>query len=158
MFSELVSAEDAAYILDIQDINVLADAVAADEIKPAEAGPDGERYLVGDLVQLKLAWAIMRLGVAQGKAVRYSDAVLGVRLSQHDRGAVDWVENETQDLFCLIADSQLARIYLRNKEDDKEVDVGAVRPILLPTTKCEINVFRVIRPAVHRALQILGNR
>ena len=69
----------------------------------------------------------------------------------HDKNALEWIENESQELFCLIADDQLTRIFLRNKEDSKEVDIGAVRPVLFPIITCEINVFRVIRPVVYRA-------
>jgi hypothetical protein len=105
---------------------------------------------------LKLARLIETLGVDRLKSARYSEAVLSQRIAAHDKNALDWIENEAQELFCLIADRQLARIFLRSKEDFKEMDVGAVKPILLPTTKCEINVFRAIRPVLVRARQILG--
>ena len=64
------------------------------------------------------------------------------------------MENEEQELFCLIEDGQLTRIFLRGKEDPREVDVGAVKPVLFPVTRCEINVFRVIRPVIYKARQM----
>jgi len=155
MFTELISAKDAAYILDLQETAAIHEAVAKQEIRPAKAGPDGPRFAVADVVMLRLAEVIRQLGVDSRKAIRYSEAVLGSRLCAHDENLVDWIENEAQELFCLISDGQLSRIYLRNKEDFKEFDVGAVRPVLLPTTRCEINVFRVIRPVVFRARQLL---
>jgi hypothetical protein len=106
------------------------------------------------VVVWKLAQAMERIGVPPEKSVRYADAVLGSRLSAHEENALDWIENEAQELFCLICDNELARIFLRNKEDGKEVDVGAVKPMLFPTTRCEINVFRVIRPVVYKARQL----
>jgi len=158
MFSELVNPQDAAFILDLSTVAELSEAVAGDQIKPGQRGPDGDRFYVRDLAMLKLARLIETLGVDRLKSVRYSEAVLAQRLTAHDKNALDWIENETQELFCLIADRQLARIFLRSKEDFKEMDVGAIKPILLPTTKCEINVFRAIRPVLIRARQVLGHR
>ncbi|MDQ7783346.1 MAG: hypothetical protein RDU20_10730 [Desulfomonilaceae bacterium] len=156
MFSRLISAESAAYILDFQETSRIQQAVDRREITPAGAGPDGPRFAVADVVMMRLAEVIRRLGVDDRKAVRYSEAILGTRLRAHDENLVDWIENEAQELFCLISDGQLSRIYLRNKEDFKEFDVGAVKPVLFPTTRCEINVFRVIRPVVYRARQLLA--
>jgi hypothetical protein len=155
MFTELISAKDAATILDLPETGPIHEAVARQEIRPAEAGPDGPRFVLADVVMLRLAEVIRNVGVDARKAIRYSEAVLGSRLRAHDENVVDWIENEAQELFCLISDGKLSRIYLRNKEDFKEFDVGAVRPVLLPTTRCEINVFRVIRPVVYRARQLL---
>ncbi len=155
MFTQLISENDAAYILDLQETDRFREAVARREIEPVENGPDGPRFVVADVVMLRLAEVIREVGVDAQKAIRYSEAVLGSRLRTHDENVVDWIENEAQELFCLISDGQLSRIYLRNKEDFKELDVGAVRPVLLPTTRCEINVFRVIRPVVYRARQLL---
>ncbi len=101
---------------------------------------------------------IAHVGVDSPKAATYAEAILGTRLQAHDKNVVDWIENEAQELFCFIADNQLARIFLRNKDDSKEVDVGAIKPVLFPTTKCEINVFRVIRPVVYRTRQLLGSK
>lgn len=155
MFSALVSARDAAFILELKDVSELPQVVADYQIKPQRNDPNGGRFLVRDLVMMKLAQVIETLGVDRQKSSRYSEAVLRQRLSAHDKNAIDWIENETQELFCLIADRQLARIFLRSKEDRKEMDVGAVKPILLPTTKSEINVFRAIRPVLVRARQVL---
>jgi hypothetical protein len=158
MFSEVVSAKQAAFILDLTDPDELAAVVQRGEIKAVHSEREGDHFLVRDLVVLKLARTIQGLGVDPAKARRYSEAVLGQRLSTHRDNPEDWIENESQELFCLVADNQLARIFLRNKEDFREVDVGAIKPVLLPTTKCEINVFRVIRPVIYRARQVLGRK
>ncbi|MFH1112826.1 MAG: hypothetical protein V1792_02800 [Pseudomonadota bacterium] len=158
MFTQLIGERDAAYILDLPEPARIREAVERAEIKPAEVGPDGSLFAVADVVMMRLAEVIRHLGVDRGKAIRYSEAVLGSRLRAHDETVVDWIENEAQELFCLISDGQLSRIYLRNKEDFKEFDVGAVKPVLLPTTRCEINVFRVIRPVVYRARQLTAQR
>ncbi|MEW6138120.1 MAG: hypothetical protein AB1733_07805 [Thermodesulfobacteriota bacterium] len=155
MFSELVNTRDAAFILDLKETE-LAEIVASDQVRPASSDRNGDLFLVRDLAMLKLARIIESLGVDRAKALRYSEAVLAQRLSTHDKNALDWVENETQELFCLISDGQLARIFLRNKEDSKEMDVGAVKPVLLPTTRSEVNVFRAIRPVLLRAIQVLS--
>lgn len=156
MFSQLISREDAAYLLDLESAELLDEAVARELIKPAKRGPKGDRFRLSDVVVMRLAQVFGQIGVEGPKAARYAEAVLGTRLSAHDQNVVDWVENEAQELFCLIADSQLARIFLRSKEDFKEVDVGAVKPVLFPVTKCEVNVFRAIRPVVLKAGRLLG--
>jgi len=157
MLSKLIGPEDAISLLDMKGPSELDRAVAEDLIKPAREQKDGARFLVSDVIIFSLARALEHLGVDPRKAVRYAEAVLGPRLPAMNRNVLDWVENESQELFCSIADGQLARIFLRSKEDLKEVDVGAVKPVLFPTTKCEINVFRVIRPVVYRARQLLGS-
>ncbi|MGB6066502.1 MAG: hypothetical protein WBG50_16995 [Desulfomonilaceae bacterium] len=156
MFSKLVGATEALHLLDLADKAVLEQSVAEGLLKPAKEGPKGRKFLVADIVMFKLAQTISHVGVEPHKAARYSEAILGTRLQAHDKNVVDWIENETQELFCFIADDELTRIFLRNIEDSKEVDVGAVKPMLFPTTKCEINVFRVIRPVVFRTRQLLG--
>ena len=89
---------------------------------------------------------------------RYSEAVLGSRLQERGRHALEWLENESEELFCLLEDNQLARIFIRSKDDSKEVDIGAVKPVLFPTIRCEVNVFRVIRPVIYRARRLLGKK
>lgn len=150
MLSQLVTQEEAVELLDLDDRRELEAAVKDGLLKPAKDG----RYRVGDVVLLQLALALTDLGVEQTKAARYAEAILGQRLEEHGKNALEWIENEAQELFCQIADGELARIFLRGKEDQREVEVGAVKPILFPTTRCEINVFRVIRPVIFRARQI----
>lgn len=156
MFSRLVSPEDAAYLLDLENPADLDKAVTNDLLKPAQIGPQGRRFRLADVVMCKLAQTIGNMGVESLKAARYAEAVLGPRLDAHDKNVLDWIENETQELYCLIEDNQLARIFLRGRDGLKEVDVGAVKPVLFPATRCEINVFRVIRPVVWKARQLLG--
>jgi hypothetical protein len=156
MFSRLVSREDVVYLLDLENSVELNEAIDREELKLAKSGPTGDRVRVGDVVMFKLAQVMRGLGVDSEKSVRYAEAVLSSRLVAHDANLLEWVENETQELFCLIADGQLARIFLRNKDDFREIQVGAVKPVLFPSTRCEINVFRVIRPVIYRARQLLG--
>jgi hypothetical protein len=158
MFSKLVSVEDAVHILDVSDRSVLDEAIARGQLVPAEKSKKNVKLRLDDIVMFKLAQVIEHTGVDREKAPRYAEAILGARLSANDKNVVEWVENEAQELFCFIADNQLTRIFLRSKDDSKEVEVGAVKPVLFPTTKCEINVFRVIRPVVYRARQLLSGK
>jgi hypothetical protein len=155
MFSKLVSVEDAVQILDVSDRAVLDEAISCGQLIPADKTKKNIKLRLGDIVMFKLAQVIEHTGVDREKAPRYAEAILGARLSANDKNVVEWVENEAQELCCFIADNQLARIFLRSKDDSKEVEVGAVKPVLFPTTRCEINVFRVIRPVVYRARQLL---
>ncbi|HMK36319.1 MAG TPA: hypothetical protein VK463_14690 [Desulfomonilaceae bacterium] len=158
MFSKLFNLQEAGYILDVSDDSVLKDGIARKQLKPAEPAKKSAKFRLGDIILFKLAQVIEHLGVEGEKAYKYADAVLGQRLSAHDRNPVEWIENETQELLCFIEDDQLARIFLRSKTDAKEVEVGAVKPVLFPATRCEINVFRVIRPLVYRARQIFSGK
>jgi len=151
MLSRMVDAEQAAHLLDMHDGAELDRAVAEQAIEPVRKGKSGVRFRLADIIRFKLAKVIGRVGVERDKASVYAEAVLGQRLETHGQNPVEWVENEEQELFCLIEDGQLTRIFLRGKEDPREVDVGAVKPVLFPTTKCEINVFRVIRPVIVKA-------
>jgi hypothetical protein len=154
MFRRIVTDEEAIYLLDMRSKDELDAAVAAGQLKVAEHGPHGREFVVADIVLCKLAHVIAGLGVERGKSSKYAEAVLGSRLSEHETDGLDWVENDPQELFCMIADNELARIFLRNKDDSREVEVGAVKPVLLPTTRCEINVFRVIRPVLYKARRL----
>jgi|WetSurMetagenome_2_1015567.scaffolds.fasta_scaffold913519_1 hypothetical protein len=156
MFSRLVSSEDVAYILDLDGTARVDEACASGHLALTKKGPRGPRFRVGDIVIFRLAQVIQQVGVEPEKAFRYAEAVLGARLLEHDANVMEWVENETQELFCLIADNHLARIFLRSKEDFREVEVGAVRPVLFPVTKCEVNVFRAIRPVILRTRELFG--
>ena len=154
MFSRLVSVEQMAHLLDLEDGKELPEVLANVGVEPAKKKGKAAHYRVGDIVMFKLAQTINHMGVDTEKALIYAETILESRLETHDRHLLEWIENETQELFCLIADDQLARIFLRNKEDDREIDVAAIKPILFPVTLCEINVFRVIRPVILRAQQL----
>lgn len=149
MFSKLVNTQEAMYLLDLQDRADLDRAIKTGLLKKAQSGK-ALRFKISEIVLFKLAQTLTHVGVEPEKAMRYAEAILGSRIGEHENNAMEWIENEAQELFCIIADDQLARIFLRNREDSKEVDVGAVRPVLFPITTCEINVFRVIRPIVYR--------
>ncbi len=154
MFSRIVSEEKTAQLLDLADGAALRKSLSAAGIKPVKSKGKTGHYRIGDIVVFKLAQIINHIGVDAEKALIYAETILESRLETHDRHLLEWIENETQELFCIIADDQLARIFLRNKEDDREIDVAAIKPILFPTTVCEINVFRVIRPVILRAHQL----
>jgi hypothetical protein len=158
MLSKLFSPEDAVQLLDMKDISELQAAVESGELKYAESAGKKHKLLLSDLVMFRLSQVLTHVGVDKQKALRYAEAILESRLHAHEKNIVEWVENETQELFCYIADAQLSRIFLRNKDDSKEVDVGAVKPVLLPVTRCEINVFRVIRPVIYRAKHLLASK
>ena len=154
MFSRLVSVEQVAHLLDLEDGSGLPKALADAGVEAVKKKAKAAQYRVGDIVMFKLAEVIRHMGVDTEKALVYAETILESRLETHDRHLLGWIENETQELFCLIADDQLARIFLRNREDDREIDVAAIKPVLFPVTLCEINVFRVIRPVILRAQQL----
>lgn len=157
MLSRLVSYEDAAYILDVKSPEELDAAVRRGALEPVRKGPNSNRFRMPDVIMYKLAQAIENVGVNAEKATSYAQAILGPRLPAEGKTVLEWIENETQELYCLMADGELARIFLRNKEDRKEFDIGAVKPVLFPTVLTEINVFRVIRPVIYRARHLLGS-
>jgi len=154
MFSRIVSEEKTAQLLDLAGGPALRKSLSAAGIIPVKSKGKTGHYRIGDIVVFKLAQIINHIGVDAEKAAIYAETILESRLETHDRHLLEWIENEAQELFCIIADDQLARIFLRNKEDDREIDVAAIKPILFPTTVCEINVFRVIRPVILHAHQL----
>ena len=156
MQGRFISQEDAAYLLDMADSKELENAVAGGLIRAAKKGPRGYRFQLSEIALFKLAKAMVGAGVPREKAQKYAEAVLEPRFPTDEKTAVAWVENETQELYCMLVDGELARIFLRNKEDHKEINVGAVKPVLFPTIKTEINVFRVIRPILFKTTSILG--
>jgi len=155
MLDRRVNAQEAAQVLDLESTAALEDAVAGGLLTPVKTVRKGRAFTLGELLIYKLATVIRSVGVDAEKARRYAQAVLNERVTANEDNLVDWVENEAQELFCLICDNQLARIYLRNKDDGREIDVGAVKPVLLPITRCEVNVFRAIRPVVVKARHVL---
>ncbi len=157
MFDRLVSPEEAMTLLAISDAGELEQAVEVGELGPKMRSDKGHGFRLGDVVMFELSRVLRGIGVDPQKSLSYAAAVLASRLEEHDETMLDWIENESDELFCLIADQQLARIYLRDKESAKEVDVGAVKPMLFPTTQCEINVFRVIRPVIYRAKDLMAS-
>ncbi len=156
MLTRIVGLQDATHLLDLPGASELESAAEAGEVQTADGS--SKDFIINDLVIFKLSQVLHHAGVEKAKAFRYAEAILGSRLQVNQENLVEWVENEKQDLFCLIADSQLARIFLRNKDDLKELDVGAIKPVLLPITRCEINVFRVIRPVIMRAQQLFSEK
>jgi len=134
----------------------LENAVASGMLRVAKRGPRGYRFQLYDIALFKLTESMEGVGVPRQKAQKYAEAVLGPRFPTDEKTALAWVENETQELYCMLVDGELARIFLRNKEDHKKINVGAVKPVLFPTIITEINVFRVIRPVLFKATTLLG--
>lgn len=152
MLTRPVNSDQAVHILEMDGVERLQGIVRAGEFR---ATGNGENLVLKDLLTIRLAQIFSHMGVPVPKAFAYAEAVLDSRLPQDHESLLEWIENENQELFCSIADDQLTRIFLRSHDGQKEVDVGAVRPELFPTTRCEVNVFRAIRPVVFKARKIL---
>ena len=135
MLDRCVNAQQAAQVLDLGSPSAVEEAAAAGLLAPIKSARKGAAFKVEDLLIYRLATVIQSVGVDAKKARRYAEAVLSERITANEDNLVDWVENESQELLCLICDNQPARIYLRNKDDGREIDVGAVKPVLLPATK-----------------------
>ena len=149
-YNRQVRASEAAYLLEIQSedevVRILRSVSSADP----ETSAGQLNFLFRDVLSCALARVIEKVGVQWKKACSYAEAVLHTLIFS-DEGATSVLEDETQELYCLVGDFQLVRIFLRSREDGKEVDVGAVKPILFPVTKTEINVTRALRPILYRA-------
>jgi hypothetical protein len=157
MFDRKISADETVSLLDMSGQDDLKAAVSSGLLSADGSGNELE-FRVMDLIVYRLALTMTGLGVPAGKAGKYAEAVLDAELPERDGGLSEWVDDEAQELICLISDNQLSRIFLRNKEDRREVEVGAFKPVLFPNTKCEINVFRVIRPVVYQVRKLFKVR
>lgn len=114
---------------------------------------DSSALTLKETMTLKLASIMLNIGVESNKAYAYSEAVLGTFFAKGWNEFKKLVEEGNQELCCMIEDNQLARIFIRGKDDGREFEVGAVKPVLLPTTRCEINVNRSLRPVLYRAMK-----
>ena len=153
MRERLLTGEEAVRLLDLGGEAELDGLVACGRLLLSGGAAPG--FSVSELIICRLAQVIEHVGVEPEKARTYAEAVLVPRLEENDENVFDWVDNETQELFCLIADKELARIFLKSQHDAKEIDVGAVKPMLFPVTQCQVNVFRAIRPVLLRARRLL---
>ena len=104
-----------------------------------------------ETMTLKLASTMLNIGVEAHKAYSYSEAVLGSFFAKGWNDFLKLIQGGNQELCCMIEDNQLARIFIRGKDDGREFEVGAVKPVLLPATRCEINVNRSLGPVIYRA-------
>ncbi|MEW6350599.1 MAG: hypothetical protein AB1646_16160 [Thermodesulfobacteriota bacterium] len=156
MPERLLNEEEALFVLEMSEREALDRAITQGLLKSAESGKKGNKFRVIDLLLFELARIMVRTGVDEEKSRRYSEAVLSTRIPDNEKKLLEWVENEAQELLCLLEDGQLSRIFLRGLVDGKKVDVGAVKPVLFPTVRTEINVFRAIRPVVLRTRQLKG--
>lgn len=156
MLHAIVTAKQVEELFELEGSSQLDKAVAQGILDPAPEDDSGTGFHLADLITWKLAAVMMELGVEAAKAKTYARTILGPRLTRGEKSGLEWIEDSNQELHCLLEDKQLARIYLRDKENRTEADVGAVKPVLLPTTRCEINVSRVVRPIVYWAKQTLG--
>ncbi len=122
--------------------------------RPSPVSPiDSFTLTLKETMTLKLASILLNIGVESSKAYSYSEAVLGNFMAKGWNEFKKLVEEGNQELCCMIEDNQLARIFVRGKDDGREFEVGAVKPVLLPTTRCEINVNRSLRPVLYRAMK-----
>lgn len=154
MFKQRVTVEDASRLLDFNTEQDMVDAFASHGMKPfLDPATDGSCDLAS-LIMLKLSLALEDVGVALEKTLPYAEAILNSAVFSDENLVMQWLNTGSQELHCLLEDGQLARVFLRGEEDDKEIEVAAVKPILLPTTRCEINLSRVIRPIFYRAKQL----
>lgn len=158
MLSKHVTLEEALDLLDLEDASKLQEAEKKGFIQPANRNSKKESFLIQDLVTLKLAFAIEDMGLASERAIRYAEAILGVHSSQIFNKTIAWVESDTHELFGMFADKQLSRIFIRSLDDNREIEVGAEKPVLFPTTRCELNVSRTVRPVITRTQQMMSSK
>ena len=158
MLSKHVTLEEALDLLDLEDASKLQEAEKKGFIQPANRNSKKESFLIQDLVTLKLAFAIEDMGLVPERAIRYAEAILGVHSSQIFNKTIAWVESDTHELFGMFADKQLSRIFIRSLDDNREIEVGAEKPVLFPTTKCELNVSRTVRPVITRTQQMMSSK
>lgn len=155
MLGKNVKTKEALYLVDLDTEEKLEQAIRDGLVKRIKGDKKEDAFLLQDLVTLKLALSMIDIGLAPDRAIRYAEAVLGVGSNQTFNKTMTWIDGETHELFCMLADKQLSRIFLRNSDDEREIDVGAEKPVLFPTSKCELNVSRIIRPMITRAQQLI---
>ncbi|MCX5873330.1 MAG: hypothetical protein NTY51_08870 [Deltaproteobacteria bacterium] len=158
MLSKHVTLEEALYLLDLDGAQKLEEAERNGLVTPLKRNNKKVSFVIQDLVVLKLALAIVDMGLTADRAIRYAEAVLGVHSSQTFKKTIAWVDGENHELFCMFADKQLSRIFLRSLDDNREMEVGAEKPVLFPLSRCELNVSRTIRPVITRAYHTLNSR
>jgi len=158
MLSKHVTLEEALYLLDLESAEKLLEAEEKGLIQPTNPNSKKESFLIQDLVTLKLALAITDMGLTSDRAIRYAEAVIGVHSPQTLKKTIAWVDSDTHELFCMFADKQLSRIFIRSVDDNREIDVGAEKPVLFPMSKCELNVSRTIRPVITRTHHMINSK
>jgi len=158
MFSKYVTVEEAVYLLDVDSAEKLEEAESLGLIRRLKPNNKKESLLIQDVVTLKLALCIMDLGLAPDRAIRYAEAVLGVHSTQTFNKAIAWLDGETHELFCMFADKQLSRIFIRSLDDGRELEVGAEKPVLFPISRCELNVSRAVRPVITRTNHLMASK
>ncbi|MGC8603650.1 MAG: hypothetical protein ACP5VS_08190 [Desulfomonilaceae bacterium] len=159
MLSKYVTLEEALYLMDLEGPSKLQEAEKNGLIR--HVTPDNkkkESFLIQDLVTLKLALAIADMGLAPDRAIRYAEAILGVHSAQIFKKTIAWVDSDTHELFGMFADKQLSRIFIRSLDDNREIEIGAEKPVLFPITKCELNVSRTIRPVITRTHHMMNSK
>ncbi|MDD3471535.1 MAG: hypothetical protein PHS86_02030 [Syntrophaceae bacterium] len=149
MLSKDLTPDAVARLLDFESLNDFNSFLQEVDYEGKQKLDQAYKFTVGEGVILKLALILSRVGVEMSKVHSYSDAILGSFITKGWNDFHKLVEDDNQELCCLIEDNQLARIFLRSKDTGREYDVGAVKPVLLPTTRCEINVTRAIRPVIY---------
>ena len=102
MLDRRVNAQQAAQVLDLGSPSAVEEAAAAGLLAPIKSARKGAAFKVEDLLIYRLATVIQSVGVDAKKARRYAEAVLSERITANEDNLVDWVENESQELLCLI--------------------------------------------------------
>ncbi len=148
MFTKAISKETVSELMELNSVDALKLFLSDVGASVYDESPE---FTLRDALVLKLAGSLLRVGVDCSKALSYAEAVLGYHMAKGWNEFQKLIEDGNQDLFCLIEDNQLARIFVRGRDDGREFDVGAVKPVLLPTTRCEVNVGRAVRPVMYRA-------
>jgi hypothetical protein len=149
-YDRQVKANEAAYLLEIQSEDEVVRTLRGTGADNTAIASGEASFLFKDVLSYGLALVIEKVGVKSEKAHAYAEAVLHTPVFSRE-SAAGLLENETQELYCQVGDFQLTRIFLRNSENGKEVDIGAVKPVLFPITRTEINVSRALRPILYRA-------
>lgn len=153
MLDSIVTVEKVQELLHLGGTSGVEQAVGQGILGPVSEKGGRQGFLLADVINGRLAQVMVGLGVNPKKARVYAETVLTPWTTGKEGNILDWAETQSQELYCLLEDSELARIYVRDKENRTEADVAAVKPVLLPTTRCEINVSRVVRPIVYWAKQ-----
>ncbi len=154
MFDKVVNKNTAIALLGLNGEERLESALTSSIVDRVPGGADNvPGYLMMDIIKLQLSESLRELDVDKEKAFVYAHTILSARSLNDETDLKDWLSEDGDDLYCLIEDKQLARVFLRSSLTGREVDIAAVKPVLLPTTKCELNVSRALRPMVKRAIQ-----
>ena len=114
MLTKHVTLEEALLLLDLEDASKLQEAEEKGLIHPVNRNSKKESFLIQDLVTLKLALAILDMGLAPDRAIRYAEAILGVHSSQTFKKTIaGWIAIRTNCSACSLTNSCPGYLYGR---------------------------------------------